>query len=115
MNLIAKSNPLAPVFLPEFGHPVSWAMCRNPSCANFGIHYEGPPPGDRGVVTDARYRIEAKTGRFRCKVCEQSFALKSNRAIRPLARYFLGPTPQGSPGPREGAPASCRRCSGRRR
>ena len=90
MNSIANSNPLAPVFLPEFGQPVSWAMCRNPSCANFGIHYEGPPPGDQGSVTDARYRIECKTGRFRCKSCEQSFTLKSNRAIRPLARYFLG-------------------------
>ena len=26
---------IEPVFLPEFGVAVSWAMCRNPMCANF--------------------------------------------------------------------------------
>ena len=33
--------------LPEFGMDVSWAMCRNPMCANFGIHFEGTIPKDR--------------------------------------------------------------------
>ena len=32
---------MKPVYLPEFDCLVSWAMCRNPSCQNFGIHYEG--------------------------------------------------------------------------
>ena len=82
-------NWAAPIFLPEFGLSVSWAMCRNPSCDNFGIHYTGPQPGESGAVSDERYRIEAKSGRIRCKYCEQSFTLKSNLAIRPLARYFL--------------------------
>ena len=85
------SHALSPVFLPEFGHEVSWAMCRNAACPHFGYAYEGPPLGDQGPVADARLRIErkGKGARVRCKYCEQSFTLKSNRAIRPLARYFL--------------------------
>ena len=82
------TNPLAPADLPEFGHAVSWAMCRNPRCENFCIHYTGPGPAEAGdTVQDARYRIQ--NGRVRCKYCGQSFTLKSNRAIRPLARHFL--------------------------
>ena len=73
------AHPLAPVDLPEFGHAVSWAMCRNPRCENFCIHYEGPSPeGEGDTVQDARYRIQ--DGRLRCKYCGQSFSLKSNRA-----------------------------------
>ena len=84
------THVLAPVELPEFGHAVSWAMCRNPRCENFCIHYAGPDPvGEGDTVQDERYRITAKDGRIRCKYCGQSFTLKSNRAIRPLARHFL--------------------------
>ena len=32
---------IEPVELPEFGLSVSWAMCRNAMCANFGIPFEG--------------------------------------------------------------------------
>ena len=84
------AHPLAPVDLPEFGVEISWAMCRNPRCENFGIHYAGPAPtGEGDTVQDERYRITSKDGRIRCKYCGQSFTLKSNRAIRPLARHFL--------------------------
>ena len=83
-------NPLAPVDLPEFGHTVSWAMCRNPRCEHFCIPYAGPAPADdEGAVQDARYRITPRDGRIRCKACGQSFTLKSNRAVRALARHFL--------------------------
>ena len=64
-------------------------MCRNPACRNFGLPYEGRSLGHKKTVADDRYRIEAKRGRITCKRCGQSFALKSNRAIGPLARYFL--------------------------
>ena len=86
---IDETNPLAPVDTPEFGLPVSWAMCRNPACRNFGIHYTGPAPGNYGTVSDVRYSYDANTGRFRCKYCGQSFTLKSNWSIAPFARYFL--------------------------
>ena len=82
-------NPFAPVFLPEFGIEVSWAMCRNPACPHFGVHYEGPPPGSSKSVSDERYRIETKDAKFKCEYCGQTFSLKSNRAIRAPARYFL--------------------------
>lgn len=84
-------HPLAPVDLREFGQAVSWAMCRNPRCENFCIHYGGPAPADdEEVVQDGRYRITPKDGRIRCKYCGQSFTLKSNLAVRALARHFLG-------------------------
>ena len=64
-------------------------MCRNPSCKNFGIHYQGPAPGTRNRVSDKRYTFDPKDGRFECKYCAQSFALRSNWSIAPFARYFL--------------------------
>ena len=58
-------------------------MCRNPACANFGIKYTGPSsPG----------RLDLKTDRFHCKACDMSFELKSNLAVRAIARYFLPPS-----------------------
>ena len=65
-------------------------MCRNPACENFGLPYQGPPLGDQKAVSDDRYRIEVGAGRIRCKSCGMSSTLKCNRAIRPLARYYLG-------------------------
>ena len=88
-NEPAKLNPLSPVYLPEFGHCVSWAMCRNPACKNYGIPYRGSAPGVREVVSDQRYRFNANTGQFSCGSCAMSFTLKSNQAIRPFARYYL--------------------------
>ena len=85
-----ESNPLAAVFLPEFGTEVSWAMCRNPACVNFGLPYEGPPFSEKKSVSDGRYRINKKSATARCFACGMSFTVKSNLAIRPLARYFLG-------------------------
>ena len=85
------AHALAPVFLPEFNLSVSWAMCRNPACGNFGRLYEGGPLGNRKSVTDGRYRVQPNksSASISCNRCRQSFTLKSNRAIRPLARYFL--------------------------
>ena len=82
-------NPLSPVYLPEFGHCVSWAMCRNPACKNFGIHYQGRAPVGRETVSDDRYQFNASTGQFICDYCAMSFTLRSNQAIRPFARYYL--------------------------
>ena len=88
---------IEPVFLPEFGLAVSWAMCRNPMCANFGVHFEGTIPKGRKQVSDDRYRVRLSTGthgrtvgEIECRTCGQSPQLASNRAIRPIARYFLG-------------------------
>ncbi len=43
------NNPLDPVHLPEFAATISWGMCRNPACINFGIRTRGiaaaRPPG----------------------------------------------------------------------
>lgn len=83
------TNELSPVFLPEFGRSISWAMCRNPACENFGLPYEGPFLRDEKTVSDDRYRIDVAKGRIRCKSCGLSSLLKCNRAVRPLARYFL--------------------------
>ena len=84
------------VSLPEFGLDVSWAMCRNPMCANFGIPFEGEIPGGRKRASDERYSVLLTLGRYgqpvatiRCKGCGQNARLASNAAVRPIARYFL--------------------------
>ena len=64
-------------------------MCRNPACKNYGIHYQGPAPVGREIVSDERYRFNAGSGQFSCDYCAMSFTLKSNQAIRPFARYYL--------------------------
>lgn len=84
-----QANPFSPVFLPEFGVKVSWTTCLNPACSNFGVHYEGPALGERKSVSDKRYRIQANDGRITCRSCGLTAAVKSNRAIRVVARYFL--------------------------
>ena len=78
-----------PLNLPEFGTTFSWAMCRNCLCDHFGLPYTGdiPPAGSR-AAHDTRYRLDAH-GRMRCKYCKQSFELRSNEALRRIARYFL--------------------------
>ena len=64
-------------------------MCRNSMCDHFGVPYTGyiPPEGAR-AAHDARYRLDAH-GRIRCKYCKQSFEMRSNEALRHIARYFL--------------------------
>ena len=75
--------------LPEFGLTFSWAMCRNVMCDHFGIPYTGEfPTGVIRATTDDYYRLE-QNGRLRCKYCGLSFEIKSNKAVRPIARYFL--------------------------
>ena len=64
-------------------------MCRNPACPNFGLHYDGPGFASGKSVSDERYQIELKSGKFKCQFCGLNFTLKSNQSIRPLARYFL--------------------------
>lgn len=48
---IERLSPLELVRLREFGTSVSWLMCRNALCENFGVHYDGPQPdgGAKGV------------------------------------------------------------------
>ena len=87
---------IEPVFLPEFGVAVSWAMCRNPMCTNFGIQFDGEIPEGRKQTSDDHYYVRVvaaargrPVGAIQCRTCGQSSQLASNRAIRPIARYFL--------------------------
>ena len=75
--------------MPEFDRAFTWAMCRNTMCANFGIPYK-PALSDKGepAAHDKRYRLD-ENNRLHCKYCKQSFELKSNIAVRPIARHFL--------------------------
>ena len=78
-----------PLSLPEFGTEFSWAMCRNTMCDHFGLPYTGEiPPAGSKAAHDTRYRFDAY-GRMRCKYCKQSFEIRSNEALRRIARYFL--------------------------
>ena len=82
---------VAPIELPEFGTTISWIACRNTMCANFGICYEGNPPG-QSSVSDRHLKLSAiDKGRVRatCRECGQSFFILANRSIRAIARYFL--------------------------
>ena len=80
---------IIPLSLTEFSTKFSWAMCRNSMCDHFGIHYTGeiPPEGSK-AAHDNRYRLDVN-GRMRCKYCKQSFEIRSNEALRLIARYFL--------------------------
>ena len=82
--------------LPEFGLEVSWAMCRNTMCPNFGIPFEGEIAPGRQHASDKRYAVRLilgargrPVGVIECYGCGQISRLASNRAIRPIARYFL--------------------------
>ena len=83
----------SPIAMPELDVPsFTWASCRNPMCANFGIQYEATQhPTSGRPDSDERYKIVSSGGKFRmhCKWCGQSFEPASNRAVRPVARYFL--------------------------
>ena len=58
-------------------------------CDHFGVPYTGPVPEQDGKAAhDDHYQLEAD-GSMRCKYCGMSFGLKSNKAVRPIARYFL--------------------------
>lgn len=84
--LESAASALEPVRLPEFDQEVSWHMCRNAMCDNFGVHYDGArDSGGRGRL----YRANFKSGRIECVFCGLSFQLRSNLSIRPLARHFL--------------------------
>ncbi len=85
------------VYLPEFELAVSLAMCRNPQCVNFGVRFEGELGEGQKQVYGQRYAIEIGTGphgvafgTIRCRKCGQVSELTSNRAVRPVSRYFLG-------------------------
>ena len=81
--------PIEPISLPEFNRTFNWAMCRNTLCEHFGIPYTGPVPKLGGKAADDNcYRLDSD-GRMRCKYCGLSFNLKSNAAVRPIARHFL--------------------------
>ena len=86
MHAVSRGGPQAPsdtVYLPEFGVTISWAMCRNPRLRELWHRVHRPSsPG----------RLDLKTDRLHCKGCDMSFELKSNLAVRAIARYFL-PTP----------------------
>ena len=59
-------------------------------CKNFGVPYEPHENGQhRTSRGDSRY-YSLKSGRsLSCRYCGQSFTLRSNQAVRPIARYFL--------------------------
>ena len=58
-------------------------MCRNPACKNYGIHYQGPAPVDREIVSDERYHFNANTGQFSCDYCAMaSTSLNTTRTGR---------------------------------
>ena len=85
------------VYLPEFAMAMSWAMCRNPQCLNFGVRFEGELGESENPVYGQRYAIEIDKGprgeafgTIQCRSCGQVSELASNRAVRPVARYFLG-------------------------
>ena len=84
-------SPFSPLYLPEFNTHVSWFMCQNPACENFGHHFR--PDNSRSVnqrtISDSRYRIDMEKQGFHCGSCQKSCALKSNSSIRTVARYFL--------------------------
>ena len=87
---IEHLSPLAPVSFPEFGTSTSWLMCRNALCPNFGVHYDGPSPEECArSVSDARYWLDLKAKRVKCRHCNLSFQMLPNLPVRPLARYFL--------------------------
>ena len=80
---------LKPLRLPEFGTRFTWAMCRNCLCDHFAIPYTGYLPAEGAKAAhDTRYRLDL-SGRMRCKSCKQSFEIRSNEALRRIARYFL--------------------------
>ena len=139
---IERLSPLKPVRLREFGTSISWLMCRNALCENFGVCYDGPhPEGGAGSVSDARYRLDLANWQAKCRHCGLSFQMLPNQAARPLARHFLSLSlpfadcpdpecanhglnlfencpPKGAPGPRRyrwSAPhqAVCCACQGR--
>ena len=85
-----------PVALPEFGVDVNWAMCRNPMCPQFGRDLAVEIPDGRAQASDQYHTFRTKTlpkghlvGEIECAFCGQSSRLPSNRALRPIARYFL--------------------------
>ena len=84
-------------YLPEFGLAVNWAMCKNPMCEQFGVGFEGATRTRKRQYSDPRYSVRRRLNRqggshaeIACRVCGYGSRLISNRAIRPIARYFLG-------------------------
>ena len=58
-------------------------------CKNFGVPGNANGQDDAGAHTVYKKVSAKEPVRLKCSYCEQSFAPKSNRAIRPIARYFL--------------------------
>ena len=81
----------APIALPEFGiDDFSWATCHNPKCPNFGVPYDPDDPDYPNFISDRHYAMLSRTdGAGRCRYCNGHFSAKPNRALRPIARYFL--------------------------
>ena len=84
-------------YLREFGLSMTWAMCKNPMCEHFGIGFEGATQTRKTEDSDPRYAVRRKLDRqggsraeIVCRACGQGSRLISNRAIRPIARFFLG-------------------------
>ena len=87
----------APAYLPEFDLEVSWAMCRNPMCQNFGVFFRGCIPKGGTSTSDDNYIVriklvdtmDKKKETIECRCCGHTSRLASNRAIRLIARYYL--------------------------
>ena len=90
---MAKAAPverdLRPARLPEFGNlEISWAMCANPMCDNFGVLYGAE---DEAGDDASRYRAGDRPPppTLVCRRCGYSATLHAPLSVRPLARHFL--------------------------
>lgn len=74
-----QNHAFAPVYLPEVDKRVSWVMCRNPVCENFGHPFDPTSQTfTRRSISDDRYRIVWQNDRYKisCKVCGKWFDYK---------------------------------------
>ena len=90
-------SELAPVRLPELGGmQVSFAMCVNRMCANFGRHYGTELRSDGATAArydkDSRYEIlprKKNQKKLKCRYCGAERKLHSARSLIPVIRAFL--------------------------
>ena len=90
-------SELAPVRIPELGGmKVSFAMCVNRMCPNFGRHYgtelRSDGTTDSRYDTDSRYEIlprKKNQKKLKCRYCGAERKLHAARSLIPVFRHFL--------------------------